>query len=83
MLLIGIMHSISEQPRRTWGSSNSQKSQSLVSPVTIQVPAAKPVKPIPIRMRGSTLPENRPAMGAVANMHKPETNIVSPICRAE
>ena len=77
------MHSMSEQPRSTCGSRSSQKSQSLVRPVTIQVPAAKPAKPMAIRMRGSTLPEKRPAIGAVANMQKPETNIVSPICRAE
>ncbi|MNT97476.1 hypothetical protein D3C72_2398110 [compost metagenome] len=45
----------------------------------IQVPLAKLVKPIVISTRGSSLPERIPATGAVKNMARPETNMVSPI----
>ena len=52
-------------------------------PVTSQGPPATPTKPTAIMIRGSTLPESRPAIGAVKNMHRPDTNIVSPIWSAE
>ena len=77
------MHIINETPRRTCGQSSSLKSQSLVMPVTIQVPAAKPTKPRPSITLGSSTRTRRPARGAVKNMHSPVTNMVSPIIRGE
>ena len=82
-LLIGTIAVISEKPRRTCGTSNSQKSQSAVIFEACQVPIAKPVKPIAMRIRGSTLPMRRPTMGAATNMQSPDTNMVSPICSEE
>ncbi len=40
---------------------------------------AKLAKPIAIITRGSSLVESLPATGAVKNIARPETNIVSPI----
>ena len=42
----------------------------------------QPPKPIIIMMRGSSLAERRPAIGAVRNMARPVTNMVSPIISA-
>ena len=48
-------------------------------PVISQVPAAKPRKPIIIMTRGSILRDRMPEIGAVRNIARPVTNIVSPI----
>ena len=83
MLLTVTMHNISDTPRKICGRTSSQKSQSLVSPVTIHVPKAKPAKPMASITRGSSMRISRPAIGAVKNMQRPVTNMVSPICSAE
>ncbi|MNL89952.1 hypothetical protein D3C87_2206260 [compost metagenome] len=48
----------------------------------IHVPQPKLMKPMAIMMRGSSLVDTLPAIGAVKNMARPETNMVSPIISA-
>ena len=76
---MGTMHSISDTPRKTCGTKSSQKSQSAVRRLMLQVPMPKPISPIISMNRMSILLDRMPAIGAVKNMHRPEMNSVSPI----
>jgi hypothetical protein len=81
MVTLGTMHSISENPRISWGTSRAPKPQSGVMNELSHWLRANSVRPAAMVMRASSFCDRRAAIGTLASWAIPVTTTVMPICR--